>query len=575
MRKKKFYGSLVRRIVLIFLLLVIFPLGVHAFLVWDRDHKEQIGNAFSDLKLLAKANEEIFEGWFNHGLDLLETIAYLTDDEFDLTDRFKDADSYGNFSSLFTLDAHFETDCTTEGEIILPKPILEIAYAKGQLAFLEKNRQTHREEIYLVKKIDGLLWGLSVDAEEWLKKNGIRLEFVDSAKRMDEHLRVFRQDQLENWENEFTLSEIIQLKGKDLAIRIVLPDVLFDLQVQLNAEDVAAYKRINFLNYMIGLFTLLFVFGGIFAWWLIYRMSKPLTHLNEVMDAVASGDMNHRYKKQSYGFEINALGEQFNQMLSSLFLHMEVAKKEKISREILSKELEIGREVQDHLLPTTIPEFPGLSIGCGFVPAKELGGDFYDLFAKDPNQLFLAMADASDKGVSACLYSLIVRSLFRGEILSKDSLDEVIRHVNKLFCQDTKSTGEFVTAWIGIYHADKHLLTYSNLGHLPGILCHPDGRIEELTTEGIALGVMKDLQVEIQTQTLPPNSMLLLYTDGITEAQNEKGELFEKSRLLEFAKSHCTLDPQDLIDHLIRVINEFSNGVPQHDDITILCLKVN
>ncbi len=575
MGKKKFYGSLARRIVLIFLLLVLLPLGVHSFLVWDRDHRSRLDTAFSELELLAEANEKIFESWFNHGVNTLEALALLTNEEEDLTNRFEDPNVSGLFSSIFRLDSDFQTDCSSAGEVNIPRPILEEAVEKGQLAFLLQKKNGGRKELFLLKEIDGAMWGLSIDAEEWIKRNGLHLRFVDPALRIDEHLVVLPRDQLENWEEGFSFSEILEMRNKDFAVRMTFPDLLFDLQVDLSSQEIATYGNINFLNHFISLFSLLFVLGGIGAWWLIARMSRPLSQLYEVMNGVSAGDMSLRYQKSRFGFEVNSLGEQFNQMLSSLFRHMQLAKKERIARELLVRELEIGREVQNHLLPKEIPQFPGLTIGTGFVPAKEVGGDFYDLFSKNKNELFLGIADASDKGVSACLYSLIVRSMFRCHILSTDRLDRVASDVNNLFCLDTGTTGEFVTAWVGLYRAEDHLLTYINMGHLPAFLCHFDGTVEELTTKGIALGVTQGANIEMRTKKLQPGQLLVLYTDGVTEAQNEKGELFGKSRLLDFIQSHHASEPQELIDRLIEEIKRFSSTTPQHDDLTVLAMKVN
>lgn len=258
-------------------------------------------------------------------------------------------------------------------------------------------------------------------------------------------------------------------------------------------------------------------------------------------------------------------------MIEKLLKNMEEAKNERVARELLTKELQIGRLIQKELFPTHLPTFPHLEIGTGFLPAQEVAGDFYDLYPKQ-DRLFLAIADGSGKGVSPCLYSLIVRSIMRSRFVTGEEVDEILNQTNQLFCDDTGMTGNFVTSFAGIYDANKKTLTFANAGHFPAILIHPSGAIEELTTPGIALGVERSAQIEKKEVVLQEGSFLFLYTDGVIEAENKSGEFFGKTRLIDFLTTVREKPAQAIIDSLIIEVQNFAQGAFQ-DDLTALGLK--
>ena len=317
--------------------------------------------------------------------------------------------------------------------------------------------------------------------------------------------------------------------------------------------------------------------GGFFAVWLTHRMSKPLRDLCNTMEKVGRGDIAARYPYDKMGFEINVLGLGFNEMIKTLLETMEAAKNERIARELLGRELKIGQEIQRSLLPREIPEFPELDIAAAFFSASEVGGDFYDIFVrgKDNNkQLVIAIADAAGKGVSACLYSLGVRSMLRSYGVSSGSLAQMIIATNNLFCLDAADTGAFVTAWVGILDPKSKKLQFSCNGHLPALLLHSNGVVEELTTPGIALGAMPIDNVHSLETQLSVGDELYLFTDGLIEAENSQGEVFSKKRLIELLKTKKIKGAKGSIAEILKQMDLFCKGCPQRDDITILAICI-
>jgi len=542
--KKKFYGSLARRILVICLVLIIIPLIFYAAIIWDRDWRIKLDTIFSELQLLGKSSLEIYDEWHSYQKAKLE------------------------MSGTFALSEFFPAE-------------VEQASEKGDLVFAGFNPQSKQEEIFVLHRVGEDVRGLSIPGSDWIKLFAPSSQFdISIADQNGQFVLSTAKHFDHSNEVAFTLpfkklstAEAYSLRNRHLALVLQLPDALFSLRIEISREQIKQLEGGNLFKRLVELMVLFIILGGIGAWWLVRRMARPFDQLEHVMDAVEVKDYNRRYREDRFGFEINTLGLKFNEMLQILLHNMEEAKNERVKSELLLKELQIGQAVQKELLPKELPQFPGLKVGHGFVPAKEVGGDFYDLFVKTQDQMMIAMGDASDKGISACLYSLIVRSLLRSYAQSEEKLSDTILQTNNLFYRDAQATSNFVTAWVGYYNVQNQSLTFSSAGHFPALLVHQDGKIEELTTDGIALGVTLLKEVEIQTARLASGALLLLYTDGVVEAFNEKGELFGKSRLLDFLKTHRTLEPQQLIDRLVAEVSQFAKQTLQHDDLSILCLK--
>ncbi len=358
---------------------------------------------------------------------------------------------------------------------------------------------------------------------------------------------------------------ILPIEGSDLKLMVSVPSKKFIDHFLNHVSQVSITLLI------------VLVLGSIAAYWLTYKMARPFRSLCGVMAAVEEGDLNARFEDQKMGFEINIVGEFFNNAVNSLLEHMHLAENERVAKETFAKELDIGREVQKSILPKRVPAFSDFEIASGFIAAKEVGGDFYDLFVvqkEGDDHLMFSMADTAGKGISACFYSLGMRSMLRSYGATSAPLDQVLMQTNNVFCQDTGDTGVFVTAWVAYLDEKTKMLTYSSCGHPPALLKRKSGAVEKLTTPGIALGASHLDHIPTDRTQLESGDVLLAYTDGITEAHNAQNELYGEARVAKYLESHPCDHAQKVIDDLLADIAEFTANVNQFDDMTLLVIKV-
>ncbi len=361
-------------------------------------------------------------------------------------------------------------------------------------------------------------------------------------------------------------------KKRWLGVRVPVPGTSFYLLAHAPSNTVSILPSSALLSQLFNSVVIFLVIGGGLALLITIRISRPFNALFGVMEQVERGNMLARYHHDNMGFEINALGHMFNRMIDAVIRHIEEARAERVAREILSKELKIGHDIQRSILPKHKPDFPGVAIATGFQGAQEVAGDFYDMFITPDQTLVCSIADAAGKGISACLYSLLVRSMLRSFARTSESLAEMLSQTNALFCLDTADSGNFVTAWVGMLDAGSSRLHYASCGHLPAILRRSNGEIEELNTPGIALGVIPSITVHTASIELKSGDTLVLFTDGITDSQDPYFELFGMQRLLDVIKTEGGTSAERLSEAILERVENFSQKAPLFDDRTLLVL---
>ena len=238
----------------------------------------------------------------------------------------------------------------------------------------------------------------------------------------------------------------------------------------------------------------------------------------------------------------------------------------------LHEELRVARKMQMSILPHQFPRAGGASAHAVMTPARDVGGDFYDVFHLPGNRLGVVMADVSGKGVPAALFMMVSRTLVKGHAASALSPGETLTQINGLLGEDNEQA-MFVTLLFGIVDGATGAFTYANAGHCPPILVRPGDDPTELpTTRGIALGVARNVPfIETRTQ-LRPGDRLFLYTDGISEAENQQQELFEEHRLRGLLAGVADQTPEEINSAVLEGVRAFSEGAAQSDDITCLTL---
>lgn len=239
----------------------------------------------------------------------------------------------------------------------------------------------------------------------------------------------------------------------------------------------------------------------------------------------------------------------------------------------ITDELDVSARLQKSILPGNVLKKDGIEIYAQTDPAAEVGGDFYDFFWVNDHQLGIVIADVSGKNVSAALFMTMSRTLIKSLATFSESPADCFTKVNIELLKENVAT-MFVTAIYGIVDTVEKTFTYTNAGHLPVALINSKRNVEFLKCDsGMALGIDDSIVFQNNVQTLTPGDMILLYTDGVSEANNLSGDEYDFSRLEECLNEYRQLGPKSLTDELLKSIRIFAEGAPQSDDITTLCLK--
>lgn len=240
----------------------------------------------------------------------------------------------------------------------------------------------------------------------------------------------------------------------------------------------------------------------------------------------------------------------------------------------LQKEMEIGRRIQNNFLPELIPLIRGWNFSAFSRPAKDVGGDFYDIFnIEGDDKIGLVIADVCGKGVGAALFMALIRSLIRAFTINSDKSAEAVLQIayntHNYIIENHESSGMFATMFLSFLDTNTGELTYVNAGHNPPYIKRKDGSFEKLMPYGPALGIFPGPEYKLQKTTLNKGDILVTYTDGVTEASDTEGKLFEESRLKDGLNSdYDSLDK--LVENIVADIEVFCKGADQADDITML-----
>jgi sigma-B regulation protein RsbU (phosphoserine phosphatase) len=244
---------------------------------------------------------------------------------------------------------------------------------------------------------------------------------------------------------------------------------------------------------------------------------------------------------------------------------------ESMQAEALEKQVRLAGEVQQRMIPHTPPEAPGLDIASAYVPMYSLGGDFYDFIPLPGDNLGLAIADVSGKGVPASLIMASVRAFLRAQVDNVYYLYEVMRRINGMLCRDTKS-GEFVTLFYGVLDAGNLRFTYCNAGHPPGLVLR-DGKVIELGSDNMVLGVAPDEDYKQSFVDLKKGDLLLLYTDGLPDARNFRDETFGRQRVVE-AFRRGGESAEVVAQNVLWEMRKFVGMSKATDDVTMIVVRV-
>ncbi|MGB8656782.1 MAG: GAF domain-containing SpoIIE family protein phosphatase [Candidatus Zixiibacteriota bacterium] len=238
----------------------------------------------------------------------------------------------------------------------------------------------------------------------------------------------------------------------------------------------------------------------------------------------------------------------------------------------LEEDLRTARLIQKSLLPKENPSLQGVDIAGVSIPAKEVGGDYYDFIAIDEDHLGIVIADVSGKGTPAALLMANLQACLRGQALIDRSVKDTVGKANFMLSR-FMDAGKFITLFYGILDLRDKIFTYTNAGHNFPFLLDKHNDLTTLEKGGTILGISDRLAYEEETVQLKPGDLLLLYTDGITEATNVEEEMFEENRLLRVLRENQSLSAQQLSQKIVDEVLLFQGTAPQSDDITLVLVK--
>jgi sigma-B regulation protein RsbU (phosphoserine phosphatase) len=264
-----------------------------------------------------------------------------------------------------------------------------------------------------------------------------------------------------------------------------------------------------------------------------------------------------------------------NQELAQAYRELEEAQAALVEKERLERELELARELQQSILPHEFPHLPGFSCAARSQPARQVGGDFYDVIPLSEERVGLVMADVSDKGMAAALFMALTRSLIRAEARRSSSPRQVLLRVHRLLLEMSRAN-MFVTVFYGVLDLAQGTFCYARAGHDRPLLLSPStGECRFLTAKGTLLGLIEEVSLEEARVDLGPGDLLALYTDGITDAKSPAGEFFGVERLREAVCAAGGQIAQDLCDLIFKRVEQFQAGAVQYDDMALLVVRAN
>ncbi len=319
---------------------------------------------------------------------------------------------------------------------------------------------------------------------------------------------------------------------------------------------------------------ILLIFGNIGVFSLSYLLMKPFQRLASWVRGMGEGSMDEALVLDTND-EMGEIAEAFNDMA----FKFRKAQGSLVEKERLQQEVMVAQEIQHMLLPRAFPTVEGFDIASFYRAAKEVGGDYFDFVWVDPDTLGLVVADVSGKGVPGSLVMTMIRTTLRLEARGNKSASDVLSNVNRFVSDDIKK-GMFVTMFYIILDSRKRRIDFASAGHNPLILYrNKTSKTYYLNPEGFPVGIsiqddrLFDESIHSDFLRLSQGDLLIAYTDGLTEAMNPQREQFGDERFLEAIRKYANLLVGEFVENIRREIQEFTQGFPQNDDITLVAIK--
>jgi serine phosphatase RsbU (regulator of sigma subunit) len=278
--------------------------------------------------------------------------------------------------------------------------------------------------------------------------------------------------------------------------------------------------------------------------------------------------------EQQHNRTIRDLQEK-NLQLTQAYEQLKAAQAHLIEKEKLERELEVARGIQQSMVPRNLPHLPGFDFGARMMPARAVGGDFFDFIPLSESTLGIVIGDVSGKGVPAALFMALTSNLLRSVACRATSVSDALRHVHQQLL-GINDAGMFVTLLYGVLNAATREFHYARAGHELPLLYDARGELVALpSTDGQPLGALDEILLDEQTVVLPSGSTVLFYTDGVTDVLDSRGNQFGLERLHQALLTQRSAPAQVLCETLLEMTAAHRAATPQYDDITLVVVQVN
>lgn len=361
---------------------------------------------------------------------------------------------------------------------------------------------------------------------------------------------------------------------------VVKQPILLTIQTSISTilRELFSEKNPLSLVVMIALFSLALLMFFLETFVLIFgvRITTGITSavktLHRGTRRIAEGDLDTKIVIPSED-ELGDLATSFNVMAGAV----KKGREEAIKRERLERELETARQIQEKLLPHEMPQLPGFEIVGTSLPSQQVGGDYFDFLDMGTGQLGIAIADVSGKGIPAALLMANLQASLHAQVIKKGSVADVASRMNSLLVKST-DTHMFATFFYGILDQIKSTFTSTNAGHNPPLLFRVDGKIKRLEAGGLLLGFLPDQKYSQQTVKIKQGEVVVLFTDGITEAAGPSSgkiseNLFGEERLIEVVRASLDKSAVEIQAAILKAISNHTGDASQYDDITLVVIK--
>ncbi|MDP3396205.1 MAG: SpoIIE family protein phosphatase [Methanoregula sp.] len=346
-----------------------------------------------------------------------------------------------------------------------------------------------------------------------------------------------------------------------------------DIQTREIIENIDAQTTLM-LQILAGLFFILLIVVILLSVKLAKIITRPVELLRQGTVALGKGDLDYHLTIET-GDEFEELAQSFNTMAADLKKNIEVLRLTTAEKERYAKEMEIAKEIQDNFLPEYTPTIPGIELAATTLPAMEIGGDLYDFIPVQKDLWGLAIADVSGKGVSAALFMALCSTVIRVSGSAEADPSVVLERANQLIYADGRSS-MFITLFYGVLDPANRKFTYVNAGHNPPMLVRSTPPEVRTLEEGrcIALGVVPEVTITCSELALECGDLIVMYTDGVTEAFNPQDEEFGEERLMKYLKNHHNDPVREIMNGLVDEVRSFCGSRAQSDDITLVIVRV-